>query len=398
MRDIGAHMTGVSSLLSTLGYAMAVLLSSLILPSCAQAQPASKTNAKGVTVVTSLGELRRFLEARNPPREIALAPGRYETIVLSNRAFATPVRITSADPQSPAILAGVKLQGVSNFSISNISLRPAERPSAAGRYGMLVLQSDRIVIEDVAFVGPGTEISKHHIAGLMLRESSDLTVRRNYFRNFRHGLTMLKVTNTRIALNEFERLQTDAIRGGGVTDLQIHHNVMTDFRPAEGDHPDGIQLWSTRQKEPGRNIEIAGNLVVRGAGGPTQGVFVRDTKLRLPFENITIRDNLIIGGLYNGIAVIGADGVLVRGNAVYSTSDRKSWIRLQSVLNASSRGNAAQQFIYRDIIEAVSQADNRVNEPVDDGEQAIIEGWLEGQSGFPSYRGPVLRGLLADGM
>ncbi|WP_083800400.1 right-handed parallel beta-helix repeat-containing protein [Erythrobacter sp. SD-21] len=380
-----------------LGAAFLLSLCCLFLPGCAQAQANPEVQATTVVTVASLDELTDHLNARRVPERIALAPGRYETLSLSNREFSSEVTLTSADANSPAILDGLKLRAVNNLTISNIAVRPSNDSGGAGRYGMLVLESSNIIIDGVAFVGPGAEISRHYVAGLMLRESVGLTVRRSYFRNFRHGMAMLEVTKTRIVLNEFEGLQTDAIRGGGVADLLIQNNVMTDFRPAEGDHPDGIQLWSTRQKKPGRNIVIEGNLVARGQGSPTQGVFIRDTKLQLPFEKVAIRNNLVLGSLYNGIAVTGAVGVVVEDNSVYSTSDRKSWIRLQSVAQAVSRDNTALQFIYRDNADPVLDEGNAINQPVDVAQPSIIRNWVANVSGFSEYQGPVLGRLLAKG-
>lgn len=72
----------------------------------------------------------------------------------------------------------------------------------------------------------------------------------------------------------------------------LHSRFISFFVPAEGDQPDGIQLWSTQQEEPGRNITLRDNLVAKGGGGHAQGIFIRDTFRQLPFENIGISGNI----------------------------------------------------------------------------------------------------------
>jgi len=112
----------------------------------------------------------------------------------------------------------------------------------------------------------------------------------------------------------------------------ITNNVFTDFYPINtggaGDHPDAIQLWSTNQDEPGRNITIADNLVYRGNGSPIQGVFIRDTFDNLPFEDVNVSGNVILGGLYNGVSVDGVIGGEVSNNLVIGFPDQRSFLRV----------------------------------------------------------------------
>lgn len=363
---------------------------------CGQAMPAA-ANETAHQRVSTLAELERAIESSEGPAIIAVAPGTYRTLQLRDIRPASRIQIVSQDDERPAVFEGIALRDASNIEFRNLAIRPPQTGNEAGRYGFLVFKSSDIIIDGVSFVGPGAEIERAYVSGLMLRESRRITVMKSYFANFRHGLAMLNLSESRITFNEFENLQTDAIRGGGVSDSRFENNVMTNFRPAKGDHPDGIQLWSTNQKEPGRNLVIAQNLVNRGSGGPTQGIFIRDTKSKLPFENIEIRDNLILGSLYNGISVMGGNGVTVADNAVYATSDRKSWIRMQKVTEARLTGNSAQKFIFRENLAEVLQQENTEIAPLDSGQAEKIAAWVNASSGFSSYRGPVLRRLMVEG-
>lgn len=351
-----------------------------------------------VVAASSLKELETRLENARGPITIALAPGRYEALRLRGLSFAAGTTITSQSDEDRAVLAGLVLDDVAGLTVTNLDIRPGDAgPVRGSRYALLVLNSKAVRIEKVSIVGTEGPADRRYVAGVMLRQSQDVHLLRSYIAGFRHGIAMLEVSETVIELNELERLQTDAIRGGGVNRLRIAFNVMTDFSPAEKDHPDGIQLWSTNQPQPGRDIEIVGNLVARGKGGATQGIFIRDTHRQMPFEGIRIRGNLILGSRYNGITVAGAKDVLVEDNRVVAESDRKSWIRLTRIEGYASRGNEAMQFIYKDVEGEEFAPQNRVIAPRDGAAPELIGAWLETQSGFGSDRGPVLARLLESG-
>jgi hypothetical protein len=351
-----------------------------------------------VITVSSLKQLEARLENARGPITIGLAPGHYEALRLRDLRVPADTIITSQSNEKRAVLAGLVLDDVTGLTVTNLDIRPGDTgPVRGSRYALLVLNSKAVRIEKVSVVGKDGPADRRYVAGVMLRQSQDVHFLRSYIAGFRHGIAMLEVSDTVIELNELERLQTDAIRGGGVDRLRIAFNVMTDFSPAEKDHPDGIQLWSTNQPKPGRDIEIVGNLVARGKGGATQGIFIRDTHRQMPFEGIRIRGNLILGSRYNGITVAGAKDVLVEDNRVVAESDRKSWIRLTRIEGYASRGNEAMQFIYKDVEGEDFAPQNRVIEPREEAAPELIGAWLEKQSGFGSYRGPVLARLLESG-
>ena len=378
---------------SRFGVVLVVCLA-FALMSCGNALSNDGAPGQSITV-SSLSQLTSAVDRAGPAKVITVAPGNYDTLQIRGLNFSRPVIIRSADDERPAIFKGFSIRDSSNITLQNLAIRPPASGNDLNRYGAIVMKSDGIVIDGLSFVGPGNTRNSVYASAIMLRLSRDVTLIRSYFANFRHGVEMLDLTGSRIALNEFERLQTDAIRGGGVSDTRIENNVMTNFSPAENDHPDGIQLWSTNQKEPGRNIVIAENLVARGQGAPTQGIFIRDTHRQLPFEEIEVSRNLILGGLYNGIAVDGAHIVIVRENIVMGRSDQKSWIRLQRIRNARSIENIAQQFLSLDNKMEPLQAGNSEVAALDRGQAHVISSWVKKTRGFAEFRGPVLRRLLA---
>ena len=381
---------------------MKIVVASLFLPSalgigaCGNAT-AVQISSDGTARASSTAELQNLLKNSRGLKTILVAPGDYDTLKLTNVRFSDRVVIQAASAKQAPTFQGIHLRNVHNLTIRNVAVKPTGSADPAARYGALLYGSQNVELDGLAFVGPGKRIDRSYLAGVMLRSSKNIVLTRSYFANFRHGLELLNVDSAQITLNEFEKLQTDAIRGGGVNRILIANNVITGFSPRKGDHPDGIQLWSTNQKKPGTDIEIRGNLVARGKGAATQGIFIRDTKLKMPFERLNIADNLIIGGLYNGISVSGASGVTVSNNCVVSRSDQKSWIRLGHTRQMRVANNIATEYLYNGKANAKMKSKNRVNRAYDGSSSPIIAEWLRVTPGFEGYRGPVLRRLLKGG-
>ena len=369
----------------------------LILASAACGQPAAQANDQasergGETVVSSVAQLERAVASAKPGSVIRISSGRYPAVSLKDIRKNGNVTIMSADPANPAIFSRLSLRDVSGLTLSHLSIVPDEGVSE--RYALLALNCHDIEFSNLTFRGAGNQINRRIGPAVMLRSSSDIRFLRSDFAFFRHGLAMLDLKNVVIAHNEFENLQTDAIRGGGVSDAIIENNVMTGYHPAPKDHPDGIQLWSTHQDEPGRNIVIRDNLVVRGEGGPTQGVFIRDTKKQMPFENVEVSGNLVIGSLYNGIAMGGVRGGVLKDNEVIAYPDRKSWIRIGNSGDVQMTGNRASKYVLRGNVGQIDQSDNRETDPTARDIGKRIAQWVATKPGFAEYRGPVLTKLL----
>lgn len=347
--------------------------------------------------VGSLSDLYRALQRANRATEILVAPGQYKGLSVRGMTVPEGTVIKSASAARPAVFEGLFIDSVRGLAVENVIVASPTRGPVNGRYGALVISSRDIRLEGIQIFGPGRKIDRRFISAIMLRGSSDITLAKSYFTNFRHGLTLLDIDNSLIENNEFERLQTDGIRGGGVQNTTIRANVITDFQPSATDHPDGIQLWSTNQKEAGRNITISDNLIVRGNGGATQGIFIRDTRLKLPFQSLSIDGNLVVGGRYNGISVGGANGLKVSDNMVIPRGDQKSWIRLEATSNAVAVDNTAGTFVFRNNRQEPRSRGNTTIEATDRNLASTISRWAREKEAFSSFRGPVLQRLMRTG-
>ncbi len=303
---------------------------------------------------------------------LLLQPGRYGPVVLRNVRFGHPVTLASADPKRPAVLTGVELVNVDGLTFQDIEF---DSDPAHGMYGFKITKSANITLQRMFIHGtldgnPGNDKSP-----LIIRDSEHVKVADCRFQELFHGITFLNGRHFTFSGNSFRDMRTDGIRGGGASDVIVRRNVFTGFKPRPKDHPDGIQLWTTNTTAPARNILIEGNLVIRGDGVPTQGIFVRDTFNQFPFEQLTIRNNAVIGGLYNAISVGGVTGGTIERNLVAGLPGQKSWIRMGIANDVDLRDNVATTYLLSKTAN-VREANNRKIAMPGDGGRAVLAEWL----------------------
>lgn len=365
--------------------------------------------------VSSAQELSRALNEASDGDVIALAPGHYPRIVINGVEKTGNVTIASADPARPAVIASLLVRKSAGLTFRDLELaatadaawtparrqqsapaagaEPAggedERPGgAASRFPFQVVNSQRIVLDRLDVHGPRNDrAAAYWISALMLRASRDITLSNSRFSTLWHGVAMLRLDGLAIVDNEFRDIRTDGVRGGGISNTRIAGNVFTDFHPVPKDHPDGIQLWSTPDGAAMTNIAIHDNLIVRGKGAPTQGIFIRDVRNKRPFQNLEIRDNLVMGSLYNGIAMNGVQGGRIVGNEVINYPDRKkTWIRVDNCGGIEIKGNRAP--FYNVTRSEVDQSGNGTNGLGGVEEARHVKQWLDAK---PARRRPSSR-------
>ncbi|KEZ15306.1 putative secreted calcium-binding protein [Sphingobium yanoikuyae] len=321
---------------------------------------------------------------------IQLAPGQYGDLAMKPSERTGMLVIESADPNNPAILQSIKLYKIKDIAFRNLTVRSTPSPNR-GDYVIDVVDVQNIILQKLQIRGiGGAERGREY--GLMVRASNGVRLQDSNLSDLRYGVGILNATSVSIERNEFHGIQTDGIRGGGATDLLVAENILGDFSPKAGEHPDGIQLWSTNQKQPGRRITIRDNLVARHNGGIVQGIFIRDTLRQLPFEDVTVSGNLILGGMYNGIALTGIDRGAVSDNWVIAYPDMKSWISLNGTNAVSLTNNRAMQFLLRDT-GSLDEKSNKTNSPVAAGDLSSIKQWLASKPKMAERAGPYLREL-----
>jgi hypothetical protein len=340
--------------------------------------PAPRAAAGQEIRVSSADELLRVLRRARHGAIIRLAPGSYPSLTISGVDIDGNVTITSADSKAPAQIHRLVIRNSSGITVQNLEMIASERNDF--RVPFHILSASRMTLDRLHVHGPLQATGQTRVRALLIRGSSQITVSRSRFRQLGYGIALLDVDGLTIKDNEFSDIRTDGLRGGGVSNALIANNVFTDFHPVEGDHPDAIQLWSTNQSKPARNIIIRDNLIVRGNGTPIQGIFIRDTHNQLPFENVQILDNLVVGGRYNGIAVNGVIGGRIEGNEVIAFPDSKSWIRVDDGRQLVMRGNRAPFYVIRGESD-VQKSNNDVSSPTNARIAQRIAAWLDAKPG-----------------
>ena len=100
--------------------------------------------------------------------------------------------------------------------------------------------------------------------------------------NIGTGISYINSDQVLISDNNLHNLQSDAMHGGGTSDITITHNTFSDF--AGVGHPDAIQFWTTGSAVAAHDITISDNTITRGSGAVVQGVFMGgdNASLRVP--------------------------------------------------------------------------------------------------------------------
>ncbi len=330
-----------------------------------------------IYVVQSTEELMSTLSQASGGDTIKLASGTYSSINIRNLDFDGEVLIRSENTNDPAVLTDLLVRDSSGLRFFDL-----EMEAAAGKNNVFqVFGSNDVHFSNVEVHGPSNIGSGNEVSPFMIRESSNVTVRNSEFYDAWNAIAMLDNNGIRIESNVFHDIRTDGIRGGGVSNLVVKGNVFYDFHPAEGDHPDAIQLWSTNQTEVARHIQIMDNLVFRGDGDPTQGIFIRDTFEELPFENVSITGNTVIGGLYNGIAINGVNSGIVEDNVVLEMEGRRSWIRTNNDENFQVHNNRSTFYVFDERTDS-RHTDNHLVAGTDAQIEDAISAWVAEHRAF----------------
>jgi Ca2+-binding RTX toxin-like protein len=343
--------------------------------------------------VATTAALMRALASAKSGDQILLASGTYAGIDIRNLHVAGNVTIKSADPAHRAVISDISFRDSSGITVSNVEMATSVANSKVvyAVYGSTDIHFDRVEVHGPAGLGSLTTV-----APFVIRDSNNVTVTNSEFHDLQFGIGLRDTTDVKISGTYFHDMRTDGIRGGGNSDLSISGNFFTDFTPAEGDHADAIQLWTTGIDTVARNISITDNLVVRGSGAPIQGIFIRDTADNLPFENVTITGNLVAGGNYNAISVDGVNGATIADNTVAGFADRRSWLRVENGTNVALEDNKATYYI--DEASQISASNNAILLDANDSGASAVYGWLTGQGQFVGGWGNAANAMADAGL
>lgn len=324
-------------------------------------------------IVKDAAGLKVALNSAQAGDTIKLAAGDYTAFTLNDVKFGgAGVTITSLDPANEAKLNGFELRGCAGLNFQGLELK--SDPAKINPYQ--IYQSERINLHNVDVHGSLDGDAQNDGGGILIRLSKDVTVTDSEFHQLDYGIAHVDSSGVTIDGNKFTEIQEDGVRGGGTSRIKVTNNFFSNFDPADGDHPDAIQFWTTNTKASAVDITVTGNLILRGEGGTIQGIFFRDQTNVLPYKDVVITDNLVVGSMANGIMVNGADGVTIKDNVVAALPAQNSGISLAKATNILMVDNQASQYAIDATVTALTRVNSTLLSPVTDGGASLVKAFV----------------------
>lgn len=334
--------------------------------------------ARTVTVTDAMG-LQDALAAAAPGDEVRLSPGDYGVLAVRDFAGAEgrPLILRSADPEHPARFSGLALEEVRHLRLEDVVLdynhawtdQPTEQPFRIVGGGDIVFNGLLIDGDLVA-----TTVEPLPTAfGLSVTGVKGFSLTRSEIRFFLRGLLVAESSDVTIRGNDLHSIRSDGMDFFEVEGVRIEENSVHDFLRSEelGDHADMIQFWTTGADTSSRDIAIRNNVLNSGAGLYTQSIFLRNEKVErgeagseLYYRNVLIEGNVIINAHLHGISVGESDTVVIRNNSV--------------IRNASSSGDDPNPGLWTPQIRVAERSRNVVIE-------RNVVGRITGPDGQPDW-------------
>lgn len=330
--------------------------------------------------VMSTEDLISALKSARGGETILLAPGTYSDLKfkLAPR-FATPVTITSADPARPAVITDFTLSGVEGVHFRNLVLRALDHPDKIANDGSFVAfkiaRAKDVIFDTVSVQGSLDGDPSNDVSGIQVRNSQNIRIVNSEFQQLERAVAVGQTEGVTVSNNRVHDIRSDGFNFAEVTHVELVGNVLWNFLPAQKDHPDAIQFWTSRTVTPSREIRITGNVVHRGIGAYTQGIFLRDQLGTLPYEQVTITENLIVGTGYNGLRITGAVDLTVADNELVTfAGDNNTFFLVKKADRFIARNNRATAISIDESTNVVQQG-NKVTKPVKDKGRAAMSKW-----------------------
>ena len=232
-------------------------------------------SAPAKTIIVNQANWTKAISAAAPGDKIVLSPGGYGVINVPRKNWLTPITIDA----SSAVMSGVVMLGVSG----------------------------------VTWIG-GTVIGS--IYGISIRNSSRISITGVDISLAQRGIVINSSDDIRIIKNRLHHLRTDGVDIVGQR-VVVEGNIISNMLPVVGDHPDGIQMWSTADYKT-RDVTVRANVV----SGAMQGIYGSAPGVGL--ENIRVTGNKVTVTYGNGIVLGDATGTIATGNIVQSPTGAKN--------------------------------------------------------------------------
>lgn len=299
--------------------------------------------------VSNQSQLMSALQSASGGDEIRLASGDYGDLNLDDVSFNSAVTITSANDNNPASFSGMDLDNVNNLSFDNVVFDYTfNKTDALWGTHFSIDNSSNIDIGNSVFSGDLAQgLGKNddgfgYGRGLIVSNSSDITVSESEFFNWWKAASFIESQNIEFTENEIHSIRSDGLNFREVKDVLVEGNYIHDFDGSltSGDHKDFLQVWTTNTDTPTENLTIRGNVFDIGEGTWAQTIFMRNIEgergnTDLYYRNITIEDNTIYNSHANGIVVGATDGLVLQNNTLIQAGDPET--RVTAASNVAPR-------------------------------------------------------------
>ena len=249
---------------------------------------------------------------------ILLAPGNYGVLTVKYRMLDTTVTIKSADAANDAVLSGIRVHASSGFVFDDLDVK---RPLLAGEadwtQAVYVSASKKIDLVRIDFTGSLDDNPWNDGIALRVGDTEGFRLIDSTFEQFNVAAKFSQVDRLVVAGNTVTDVR-EGFNFAAVHDVTIAQNRLFSFDPnyAAGDHSDAIQFWNAGVNEGSSRVVIRDNIILQGANGGTQGIFIGAENLTYRHSNFVIENNLYNGDARHGISIYGVDGAVIRGNSV----------------------------------------------------------------------------------
>lgn len=294
--------------------------------------------------VNTKAQLDAAISRARGGEEIRLTRANYGMVIIRDRKFTAPVTIRSAYPAAPAIFSTLRMHNVSNISFNDIEITRVRGKDPDWAKMVEVRGGSNIAFIGGFVHGPANAMWQDDMYGMYIRNTANLRVSGVTFHDLRVALVVEDSSNFNIENNMFTQLSRDAMEIPGANGGRIFNNSVALFNVAPGEHPDGIQCWTSGKTSGCKNVQITMNRFVGTPGREFQGVFFGDEARVGGYDGIQIIGNSFANVMWHGINIGGmGTGIVIRNNILTAGPNYRPWIRTAGPATLS--GNSAPTYV-----------------------------------------------------
>lgn len=233
-------------------------------------------------------------------------------ISISNLVFEVPVTI-----RGKGVVTKLLVKDSQGFTFTDLEFYSR----GTGGFAYTVTASKDVLFSGLNAHGSLDSNPGNDASGFEVTKSERVAFVGNEFQQLRRAVVSNNTTGFTFRGNDVHDMDTDGMLFAEMTDVLIDGNFFGQFWPVGGAHPDAIQFMTAGVTKPCRKIVISHNLVVRGAGGGMQGIFMGNEKADPElYQDFEIYGNTLIGTGYRGISIGYAKGVRIFDNELWGQS------------------------------------------------------------------------------